>query len=82
MNISQIGLLVDIAGVLLLFKYGLPSDYIHDTVSGGHLILDENSADEQKELESKNRMIKLMAYTGLIFLIVGFILQFIGSASK
>lgn len=72
---SAIGLIFDIVGVLILFKYGLPSKLKEH---GGGLLLEENSEDEKQRNADNNRIIK-WAYTGLTLLIVGFIFQLIGT---
>ena len=72
LNLSQIGLLLDIAGVVLLFRYGLPSGY---DISMGKSMSGELPEDQKK----KNRRITIGAYTGLFLLILGFALQFFGA---
>jgi hypothetical protein len=77
MNYSQIGLILDITGVLILFQYGLPSKYRPDSEN---IVLGE-SDEERFKREKANYKIKFMSRTGLVFLIVGFLFQFIGSSS-
>jgi len=72
LTLTQIGLLLDIAGVILLFKFGLPSGY---DVSMGKSM----SGELPKEQMDKNVRIKIGAYTGLSLLILGFALQFLGA---
>lgn len=74
MNYSQIGLLLDIAGVLVLFKYGLPSK----VRPVGGLNLGE-SEEDKKERENLNSKIVIKARIGLTLLILGFVFQFYGS---
>lgn len=78
MNYNQVGLLFDMFGVLILFRYGLPSDY-SDSPTGYYLLVNERPEEELKKQEAKNKFIKRMAYIGLLCLLLGFVLQFIGS---
>ncbi len=79
MNIfSSIGLIADILGVLFLFKYGLPSKIKEH---GGSILLEENSETEKERIKYNNK-IERRAYYGLILLIIGFILQLIGTNIK
>jgi hypothetical protein len=72
---SIIGLIFDIFGVLILFKYGLPSKLKEH---GGGLLFEENSDEEKQRNADNNRIIK-WAYSGLTLLIVGFLFQLIGT---
>ncbi|MAY84190.1 MAG: hypothetical protein CMP59_08665 [Flavobacteriales bacterium] len=72
LNLTQIGLLLDIAGVILLFQFGLPSGY--DLSMGKSM-----SGELPKEQKRKNRRIQIGAYTGLSLLVLGFVLQFAGA---
>ena len=76
MNIfSASGLIFDIIGVLFVFCYGLPSKFNSpESLFGKDLILDES---DKLEI-SKNYRIKNKAYIGLIFILLGFILQLVG----
>lgn len=69
---SSVGLLFDIVGALLLFRYGLPSKYVT-----GSYELREGGLD--KVDEEKNKRIKLWSNVGLVFLILGFVGQFLAS---
>jgi hypothetical protein len=69
--ISSIGLLIDIAGVVLLFIYGLPSKIATPPT----LLIAGNISDSSKK---KNKLITRMSYVGLSLLIIGFILQLAG----
>jgi len=71
MSYSQIGLILDIIGVLILFKFGLPSSFM----DGTEMFRFSPNPDRDKF----NRMVKFMARLGLIFLLLGFIFQYIGS---
>ena len=70
--INSIGLLVDIIGVIILFKYGLPSK-----INTPPKLLLECGL-KKKEIK-ENRNIKKYAYFGLIFLLLGFVLQLISN---
>jgi hypothetical protein len=74
---SSIGLIIDIIGVIFLFKFGLPSD-----ISIGGFELREELETEERERLSRNKKIKKMANIGLVCLILGFILQLVGSNFK
>lgn len=77
--VTQIGLILDILGVIILFKYGMPSEYIKlEDLSSG-LIIDDADDAEIEKIKKKNKLIFIMSRIGLVFLILGFILQFIGS---
>ena len=78
MTINQLGLLSDMAGVFILFLYGLPSDYIVNP-KAQHLLINESPKDEVEKVIAKNRVIKIWAYIGLTLLFIGFIFQLIGS---
>ena len=72
LNITQIGIGLDIIGAILLFIFGLPSDYINSRVKQMEGTINEN----QKQI---NKKIKFGAFCGIVFLIVGFVLQFCGA---
>jgi hypothetical protein len=74
LNIAQWGLIFDLIGVLLLFKYGLPSK-IEDT--GIHFLAGHVEGDKQKDILKKNNRIKIGANFGLTLVFIGFVLQFI-----
>ncbi len=73
--ISSIGLIADIIGVLLLFKYGLPSMLKEN---GGGLLLEEDAAEEKIRINTNDK-IKRRAYFGLTLILIGFLLQLIGT---
>ncbi len=73
MNIAQIGLILDMFGVLLLFRYGLPSKYKEDSEG---IVLGET--DIEKRIREKNNFkIKAFAYLGLSLIFLGFLFQFL-----
>jgi hypothetical protein len=71
---STIGLILDIIGVLMLFKYGLPSK-----ISDGDTLGIEESKEEEELRNNKNKYIIKMAYFGLSFILIGFVFQLIGT---
>ncbi len=72
---SLLGLIFDIIGVLMLFKYGLPSKLKEH--SGG-LLLEENPKQEKQRIAENSKITK-WAYSGLTLLIIGFLFQIIGT---
>lgn len=71
---TQIGLVLDIVGVIILFEYGLPSK-VKDT--DGYLLLGDES--DSNNIKRKNKQVRFMAYLGLILILLGFIFQFIST---
>jgi hypothetical protein len=71
---SIIGLILDIIGVLMLFRYGLPSE-----IEIGDIIIANESTDSELKRGNKNRRIKKLAYIGLSFILLGFIFQLLGA---
>lgn len=69
--VNSIGLLLDISGILILFKYGLPSD-----VFPNGMIPKEMSGYDEKPKFLRYRK---FARTGLALIILGFILQLISN---
>lgn len=69
--LNIIGLTFDIAGVVLLFFYGLPSKY--EQYGGGLLI--EESIDDKLIREKSNKKIERMANLALLLIVIGFIFQ-------
>jgi hypothetical protein len=72
-TVNQWGLISDIFGVLLLFKYGLPSK-IEDEVD--HLTAPNVPEEEKQKRKRKNKEIIIGAYVGLTLILIGFALQF------
>jgi hypothetical protein len=77
--VTQIGLVADIIGALGLFKYGLPSPI--KTESGATFVDADPPEDELREIRRFNEKVNRNARISLGLLILGFILQFIGSLS-
>lgn len=68
-TINTIGLIFDLIGILILFKYGLPSDV--DKNGFIPLILEQEDEGEKKKWKIYNFWSKI----GLGFIFVGFIFQ-------
>lgn len=67
----SIGLALDIAGVVLLFVYGLP----HPSVLAG--VLDWTSTKEGRKKTDKR--VRVLSRLGLALLVTGFALQLVGN---
>ena len=67
--LNCIGLTFDIIGVIMLFKYGLPSDV--NKHGHGFLILEQEDDDEKKKWKKYNFLSRM----GLLLIIIGFIFQ-------
>jgi hypothetical protein len=76
LEVNSIGLALDIAGVLVLFKYGLPSKVREGGVQ--HLLL-EGTDNEQALLFTRYQR---FARCGLGLLVLGFALQIISNLMK
>jgi hypothetical protein len=74
--LSQVGLIADIIGAYLLFKYGLPSQMKSEAGPARAVGI---APDELNDIIKHNAYIDKMAKVGLRFLIGGFVLQLIGS---
>ena len=72
--VNTVGLLFDIGGAILLFRFGLPSKW-----RGRDLRAVEDSDADEIERINLNRRIQTGANWGLRLLIFGFILQLIAS---
>jgi hypothetical protein len=85
---SAIGLIFDILGVLLLFKFGFPQPDFDEGVSLG---LEDNTPittddgrtitakEYGREAQKKKGLYKKMSLLALTLVLLGFTLQFIGS---
>ena len=71
-SLTNIGLLLDIIGVFLLFVYGLPSKISR---SQSVLLIREITPKEKKQAVR----IYIMAHFAIVILIAGFILQLLGN---
>ena len=79
---SAVGLIFDIIGVILLFFYApMQPDHYAD---GSFGFKDESpDADEKEKLRQKRKAkYACMSKIALVFILVGFVFQFIATASK
>lgn len=88
---SLLGLIFDLIGVVILFKYGLPSDAYNRPISrdekekskresevhGRQLPLTWEAAADEKSIAHRDRVF-MMAKIGLVFIFIGFVLQLLG----
>jgi hypothetical protein len=74
-SISAIGLALDISGVLLLWRFGLPSDLkIDGEVVGTRWDVEIDHKENQRYLFAKS-----ISNLALVLIVVGFALQYLGS---
>ena len=73
--VNSMGLILDIAGVALLFKYGLPAEVRE---MGGTLIV-WGGGKSDDEAKREHRHYRRMSRIGLGCLIFGFILQLVSN---
>jgi hypothetical protein len=66
--IASVGLVLDIIGVCILFKFGFPQPDLDDSIK---LVLEESDPDAPR----KRRLYVAMSVAGLVCLISGFGLQ-------
>ncbi len=71
--VNSIGLVFDIMGALLLWKYGLPEPISRE--GHVHLVLEQVDEDEKAKAKKYDRW----SYGGLILLILGFGLQLVSN---
>lgn len=71
--INDIGLLLDIFGAILLFKFGLPDSI--DREGHCHIITEQVDEEEIK----KGKLYDKLGKIGLVLLILGFIFQLISN---
>jgi hypothetical protein len=76
LTISQIGLVFDILGTILLLAFGLPSKI--QSTEGYYRITEGVSDEDLIKIEAKNKKVKLWAKVGVICILIGFVLQFFG----
>ena len=74
--LQQTGLTLDIIGAILLFMYGLPSRLKGEE---GESLVDAISDQDLAANQKHDAKIRFRAYVGIVFLILGFILQFLGN---
>jgi hypothetical protein len=68
-QINSIGLIFDIIGVLILFKFGLPSEV--SKTGSISIIAEQTDEDEVRKWKKYNLFSKI----GLAFILIGFFLQ-------
>lgn len=71
--VNSIGLALDIVGVVLLFRFGLPSEVEKD--GGGFLMLEGPAEEDVKKYERYRRI----ARSALFCLVLGFALQIVSN---
>ena len=71
-DLTNIGLILDIIGAILLYKYGLPSTITRNQPT---LLVRNYTKKETRQMI----VCILLSHVGIIFLISGFVLQFIGN---
>lgn len=76
--LNIIGLAFDMAGVILLFIYGLPSKVEQH---GGGILLEE-SINDRSIREKSNKKIERMANFALFLIFIGFLFQVIVNATS
>ena len=74
-NLNIFGLFLDIIGVSLIFRFGLPADIKRGGIT--HIITEQTDQEESDKAERYDRW----ALAGLITLIVGFLVQGAGSVA-
>ena len=72
MKIVQVGLLLDIIGVIIIFYYGLPQNV---QKQNGYVESGELTIEQIKE----NKIMRNKAIFGLVFVVIGFLLQIIST---
>ena len=83
--LTIIGLLADIVGVLILFKYGFPQPS-YDEVSVTAIEVEDNTvladgtsiAQLKADLAKRKKAYRTMSFTGLSVVLIGFALQLLG----
>lgn len=72
-SINSLGLILEVVGVLLLFKFGLPSKIDIE----GQTFIVSGGIDEKEKIKAKRY--KTRSYIALTLLIFGFLLQIISN---
>ena len=79
MDLNQIGLILNILGTILIFKYGLPSRVDDDPNQVHYLIRVEKNKDDSLKAKNNNKVINILSNIGIVLIIIGFILQFLST---
>jgi hypothetical protein len=66
--VGSLGLVLDIVGVCILFKFGFPQPDLDDSIK---LVLEESDPDAPK----RRKLYVTMSVSGLVCLVAGFALQ-------
>jgi hypothetical protein len=74
MSLNAIGLILNMAGTLLIIRFGLPSKIIDER---GPSLVAEYSDEQLSEIKRKNKRTKLFGNIGISLIGLGFVLQFI-----
>ena len=75
-TVNSVGLLLDIAGVVLLFLFGLPSK-VQETP--GAILMWGARGSEEEEERKKYEHYRRLSHMGLGLLVLGFLLQIISN---
>jgi len=73
--LAIIGLVLDIIGVIMVFRYGLPSR----VKEKGSAFGGTEMAEQQLKRKAANRGVEIRANVGLGFLLLGFIFQLLAN---
>ena len=76
-SINSVGLFLDILGVILLFRFALPSRVIE----GPPVLSFGEGPDSTKQREKQQKWSKFWSWLGLVLLILGFVLQIVSNHS-
>ena len=83
--LNVVGLLLDIAGIIFLYKYGLPSDVQKPSPREGFYVVFPGQAltdQEKRNQEEVFSYYRRMSRYGLSLIIVGFVLLISGSCVR
>lgn len=73
--LTVVGLVLDIIGVIMVFKYGLPSRVKEEGSAFGGT----ETSDQEFKRKAYNRSIEIRAQVGLGFLLLGFVFQLLAN---
>lgn len=75
-TINSLGLILDIIGVVVLFKFGLPSNITKE----GTVFLAVQKSDEKEK--KKYKKYEFWSRFGLLLLIIGFVMQIVSNYTE
>lgn len=75
--VNSVGLFLDIVGVILLFRYGLPPEGVSRT--GGTILHWGTDKETREKAREKRRHYEFLSWSALGFLVTGFILQIVSN---